>query len=105
VEWWNGGIVEWWNDGSINDPVPFLLITGPIGHAQVGSVQAASFVCKQCTPWIGKVYYHHETMPVHVLCIANGSLFIGITTTAQQWSHQLINHTLKLMTATETFID
>jgi hypothetical protein len=39
-------------------------------------------------------------MPVHVLCIAK-----GITTTAQQWSHQVINHTLKLVTASETLIN
>ena len=104
VERWNGGIVEWWDDGLINDPVPFLLITGPIGHAQIGlprSVQAFiigelsalisiqdSRVCKQCMPWIHKVGYHHETMPVHVLCIANGSLYIGITTTVESSTHQ-----------------
>jgi hypothetical protein len=41
-------------------------------------------------------------MPVHVFCIAK-----GITVTAQEWSHQVINHTLKIkpVTASETLID
>jgi hypothetical protein len=36
---WNNGMVERCNSGMMarcmNDPVPFLLIIGPIGHAQV----------------------------------------------------------------------
>ena len=62
MEWWNG-------DGSINDPVPFLFIIGPIGHAQVGLPRSVYWEVRKLCYW--------RTISIDIYTVINPRAFIN----------------------------